>query len=1048
MKAVILTTHNHPMRNGIKKLLLVIACLSPLSHAISQQINISRIEEMPSLPSPYIMRDWFDVARKYDSLVYDVSRTGSNLPLVSLGTSGINYPAVKPLLMDSYVGSSSHGAQAEAINIIPSLVGASLVGINKANQFGVNWVVSSKDFFNKRNGQNVYLNGQSANSGDDWWYDVMPNVFFYQLYSLYPQSADFDTQFTSIANVWKGAISKMGGSATPWKVPEMNYRAWNLSTQSPLISGVKEPEAAGSLGWLMYTAYKERGDKSYLYASQMGIDFLNGLTSNPSYEIQLPYGTLTAARINAEQGSDYDVEKMLNWVFNRGPLRGWGTITGTWNGNDVSGLVGEANDAGDDYAFVMNGFQQAAALIPLVKYDKRFARAIAKWTLNMANASRLFYTDFLPADHQDSYAWSIQYDPSSVIAHESLKQVWNNIDLFARGDAILGGWSTTNLALYGSSHAGYLGAIVHKTNVDAILLLDVNKTDFFGDNTFPRYLVYNPYNTGKSVTLPLGSADYDIYDAISEKIILHGATGNPSVPVGPDSVKLLVYLPSGSVLREKGRNLYAGNGVVDYHYRYNFEGLFRIKSLAARKSTIQVGLTDSVYCTVDNVASSVLYSWTVNGALVSSGNKPALNWTAPSTEGSYEISCKVSSGGQVATDTVIVEVVSLIPEKPRITSLQGDEAFYLTQDTADLTIIANDPNGSALKYKWSAGTGAFQDSLSSSAKWITSSTPGVYEIWCHVENDMGLFSDTSLFVLVKSRIAPDINPLVYYPFDGNVKDYSGNGYDAVLSGAAPATDALGNPQRAYRFSSSADLIYTPDRSELNFQDKIAVSFWLRIDQVPEETYVISHGSWEERYKVSVTPEKRLRWTIKTDIGTKDLDNSTVLPINEFNHYTVCYTGYSMEIYVNGELDVFTSMSGKIQQTGKDLTIGHKDRTTNSYFLRGTLDEIKIFNGELPVSEIKILPSLWNPYTGFNSLNTNSIQLFPNPTEGYIYLKHNPEESPLRIDAFDITGQQLKLLIKEVDNSTTQINMVNPVHGVVLMKIQFRKGEEQAKVIFR
>jgi hypothetical protein len=1036
------------MRIGIQKLMMVIACLFTLSYAISQQINIPRIDEMPSLPSPYIMRDWSDVARKYDSLVFDRNRTGSNWPLVSLGTSGINYPGIKPILMDSYVGASSHGAQAEAINVIPSLVGASLVGINKSNQFGVNWVESAKDFFNKHNGQNVYLNGNSSNSGDDWWYDVMPNVFFYQLYSLYPHSTDFSTQFTSVANVWQGAIRKMGGSATPWKVPEMNYRAWDLSTQTPLVSGVKEPEAAGSLAWLMYDAYIERGDKNYLYTAQMCMDFLNGLTSNPSYEIQLPYGTLTAARMNAELGSVYDVEKMLNWVFNLGPLRGWGTITGKWNGNDVSGIVGEANDAGDDYAFVMNGFQQAAALIPLVKYDKRFARAIAKWTLNLANASRLFYTGFLPADHQDSYDWSTQNDNASVISHESLKQVWNNVNLFARGDAILGGWATTNLALYGSSHVGYLGAIVHKTNVSGILLLDLNKTDFFGDNNFPRYVLYNPYSTGKNVTISLGTSHYDIYDAITEKIILHGATGNTSVAVGPDSVRLMVYLPSGTALTGKDRNLYAGNKVADYHYKYNYAGLFRIKSLAAEKKIIQVGLKDTVYCTIDNANQPVVYSWSVNNTFISSGNGSALNWTAPFNEGSYKISCTVTSGGHQVSDTLIVEVVALIPEKPQITGLQGDQPFYFTNDTAGLTITANDANGGSLRYLWSADSGFFQDSGVASAKWITPETPGVYEVRCRVENDPGLYSDTSLLVLVKPRTSSEINPLVYYPFDGNVKDYSGNGYDAVLSGATLSSDALGNAQRAYLFLSSTDLIYTTNRTELNFQDNIAISFWLKLDQVPEETYIVSHGSWEERYKVSVTPEKKLRWTIKTNEGTMDLDNSTVLPLHEFNHYTVCFTGYSMEIYINGELDVFAPMTGKIQQTGKDLTIGHKDRNTNSYYLRGTIDEIKIFSGELPVSEIEILPSLWNPYTGLNALNSSSIQLFPNPSDGFVILRHNREERPLQVEAYDITGQRLGVIVKEVDNSNIQINMVNPVHGVVLMKIQFLKSVKQAKVIFR
>jgi hypothetical protein len=58
-------------------------------------------------------------------------------------------------------------------------------------------------------------------------------------------------------------------------------------------------------------------------------------------------------------------------------------------------LIGEIN-GGDDYAFAMNTFEQIGALVPLVRYDSRFARAIGKWVLNAANASRLFYPNFLP----------------------------------------------------------------------------------------------------------------------------------------------------------------------------------------------------------------------------------------------------------------------------------------------------------------------------------------------------------------------------------------------------------------------------------------------------------------------------------------------------------------------------------------------------------------------------------------------------------------------------------------------------------------------------
>ena len=94
---------------------------------------------------------------------------------------------------------------------------------------------------------------------------------------------------------------------------------------------------------------------------------------------------------------------------------------------DVSGLISEANDKGDDYAFSMNGFQHVAALVPVAKYDKRFAHAIAKWMLNVANASRFFYPTHFhkPIQEATGYAWSKQMTLQPVILSESIKQNWN-----------------------------------------------------------------------------------------------------------------------------------------------------------------------------------------------------------------------------------------------------------------------------------------------------------------------------------------------------------------------------------------------------------------------------------------------------------------------------------------------------------------------------------------------------------------------------------------------------------------------------------------------
>lgn len=549
-----------------KKISLICFCLFIACVSIAQndtQIQIPRVGKMPDLPVPYEMRNWKEIALGYDKLVYDTEKSGDYFPLVEQKGIGNNYSSIIPMYMPAYVGNSN---QAEAINILPSIIGASLVGIDKSNQDGNNWVSKIVEFYNRKNEQNLYLNNYSSKSGGDWWYDVMPNIYFYQLYTLYPLTPKFNTQFISVAEQWYSAVVAMGGSSNPWNIPYMNYRGWHFEEMQPNTEGVPEPEAAGAIAWILYNAFKNTGDTKYLNGARWCMDYLNSLDVNPSYELQLPYGVLNAARMNAEQGTAYDIEKLINWCFDRGPLRGWGVIVGQWDGKDMSGLIGEANDSENDYAFAMNGFQQAAALAPLIKYDERFAKDIAKWLLNLANSSRFFYSKYLSEDKQTDFEWCNRNDPSSVIAYEAIKENWNGKYLYATGDAKINGWAPTNLALYGSSSVGYLASIIETTNIDGVLLIDLNITDFFGNNVIPTYLIYNPYNQIVNVEIDTGVSAVDIYDVISEKIIIENVSGQTIVQMDVNQVMMLKYLPVGSELNQYDGKLMLGETVIDYNY--------------------------------------------------------------------------------------------------------------------------------------------------------------------------------------------------------------------------------------------------------------------------------------------------------------------------------------------------------------------------------------------------------------------------------------------------------------------------------------------------
>lgn len=1009
------------------------------------QVTINRVSQMPNLPAPYEMRDWKDVAVKYDQLIY-YKTTGQYFPLIGLQSNGVNYPSLSPITLKTFVGI---GMSAEAINIIPSVVGASLMNIDKSNQAGTNWVLKTKEFFNRNNDQDVYLNNYVTTSGTDWWYDVMPNIFFYQLYSLYPATTDFNTQFTTVADRWLEAVHAMGGSTAPWAVPNMNYRAFNLATMTGLASGVREPEAAGGIGWLLYHAYLETGEKKYLDGAQMSLEFLSGLTSNPSYELQLPYGAFIAAKMNAEQGNSYDVPKILNWCFDRGPLRGWGVIKGQWDGKDVSGLIGEANDGGNDYAFALNGFQQAAALVPLIKYDKRFTRDISKWALNVANASRFFYRPFPTT--QDDLAWSTANDPDAVIAYEALKERDShnsNRPLNATGDAKRSGWAETNLGLYGSSSVGYLAAVIETTDVSGILALNLNKTDFFLDETYPMRAVYNPHGETKLVTLTLPAGSHNIYNAITEEVILTSVSATAQVSIPAGEAALLVYIPAGSTPVESDGKLIVNNRIIDYNYGYDFTPDLRIKSIATSTTTVQFGDQAVIHLTVDNAGAGATYSWSDNSGSLGVFTTPAFTWTAPAVEGENVLTVSVTFNSKTVTDSIEFNVVEDIPAAPVITAISSASPWQPMGASVVFTCEATDDDQlpAQLQYEWTVSAGTLSAQTGNQITWQAPAAQGINTITCKVKDNENLTTELSRKLLVKQASVGTSQPFAYYPLDGNANDYAGN-HDGELAGVAAVADARGESGKAFLFDSNADIVSIPGSTDFNFTEAITVSFWVKANSIPEECFIISHGSWEERWKISLTPTHYVRWTVKTNAGVFDLDSSFPVELNKFYHFTAVYTGFSLELYVDGVLNSFMLGSASIALTGKSMTFGRKAVGEPNHYLRGVLDEVRIYDKVLAPNEIETLKDLWNTFVTGTENNLEQVSVYPNPTDGPLYVRGISADKIQKLEIFDMSGKSIPFeTFSQPDG--IGISMSGQKTGMAILKLQSGKNILHRKIVLR
>jgi len=962
--------------------LMGIVLVNTSGHA--QQIAIPRIDQMPDMPSPYTMRNWKRVALAYDSLAFDLARSGQYFPLAFLMANPVNYPGQTSFGLHSYVG-DGRSETGEAINVLPAVVGASLCGADKRQQFGRDWVVMCQEYFNNRPEEHVYLNEPVTQSGSDWWYDVMPNVFFYQLASLHPGAGDFTRQFGLVADRWLAAVYAMGGSLAPWSHPGLEHRGWYLATMRPNNETPHEPEAGGSIAWLLYHASVATGKKEYRYGAELCMEELNAYTTNPAYELQLPYGTYLAARMNGEIGTTFDVEKMVNWCFNVSPLRSWGAVVGTWGGYDCSGLIGEVN-GWNDYAFAMNTFEQIGALVPLVRYDPRFARAIGKWTLNAANASRLFYGGYLPDVNQDSRAWSGQYDPGSVLAHEALRQGGpGQVSPYATGDAIAGGWAPTNLSLYSSSHAGILGAIIDTTNVPGVLKLDLLATDYFHAPAYPTFLFYNPDSLTRIVNFAVGNGAHDLYNTVTKIFLARGITGAASISLLPRSAVVAVITPSGGTVTYDEERMLIDGIVVDYrsdHVPSNHRP--RIKGFGARPSTIYLGGDAQLSCTaVDADGDSLVFEWSATGGTLTAGGSTG-SWTAPVTKGVFDVVCRISDGnGGGDTARTAITVVDSALTVPVIREIVARPGKVDRGATTTVTCHANDPSGKTLTYSWlaSGGTILGQDSA---VQWTAPSAAGNYTLVCTVNNGQGGTDKDSVLVPVRDfSLTGTGNLILSLTCNGNLTDASSYGNPVTPTDITFVADRHGTTGHACGFNGGTSSLRIPNTAALSCDTAISVSLWFKPGlQMAKEMFLISHGSWQNRWKISLTPEGRVRWTVKTTAGVRDVDSRTRIVPGTYYFVSGIYNGADLEVYLNGEFENFVPWSGTLLKPAIDLMVGQMLPGDANYNFQGVIDEITLHDYALTSPQVKSLCQVVSSVSGGDAspvpYSTALTGIFPNP----------------------------------------------------------------------
>lgn len=500
------------------------------------QLAARAVASFPRMPSPGAPFDWRRRAIEYDAFVYDWSQPG-RFPTIAWDRTHHNTSS-DTYKMPSYYGDrrlDADGKQ-EGVGQIASVVGATLVGIDKSSQDGIDYVDMLRTFYVPALGiaQNQPVS-RAALTGHSYWYTATVNVLYFMLGAAYPDATGMTSMLRSIADRFYEQVVALGGPGANFDGQGFDFSAMAMNAGNRNEGG----EGAAGTAAIELWAYDTFGDAKYLDAAKWSMDYLERSESSLFYEILPLMAPYLAARMNARFGTDYDVGKYFDWILGGSVVRpGWGTVLERWGSYDAYGLIGSQTDGGG-YAFAMNTFS-APLFAATAKYDPRFADTVGRWMLNVYNAARFYYADQMPAGNQ-WYGATYVDDPAHVIPYEGLRATENGHTPNATGDPAIYGdrWGlntevTTDLGLYGGSWVGFLGGSVGPTNVANVLRTDLNALDFHATPSCPTYLYYNPTSGPVGVEVTLTTAS-DLHDEVTGRVLLQNVSGAQTVTIPPGS---------------------------------------------------------------------------------------------------------------------------------------------------------------------------------------------------------------------------------------------------------------------------------------------------------------------------------------------------------------------------------------------------------------------------------------------------------------------------------------------------------------------------------
>lgn len=193
--------------------------------------------------------------------------------------------------------------------------------------------------------------------------------------------------------------------------------------------------------------------------------------------------------------------------------------------------------------------------------------------------------------------------------------------------------------------------------------------------------------------------------------------------------------------------------------------------------------------------------------------------------------------------------------------------------------------------------------------------------------------------------------VAYYPFNGNANDESGNGNNAVNSGAVLTVNRFGVANSAYSFDGISQMV-AADSPSLRFITG-TVSVWAKPSQASDQNTVLSKrcnifGEPHNSYAIVGSGPRFYGVT-----GTTGASSTNDYTVNSWRHLVLAIRTNGVDFYENGILAATTINAGilPIPYSTLGFYIGNSGFPDNTQKFRGAIDDIRIYNRALSAAEV-------------------------------------------------------------------------------------------------